>query len=242
VTDRIKNNFPFFQVPNNIFKQDLKTVELVVYLYLCRCGNNGGTAFPSYQNIADSCKIGKRTAIDAVKSLQEKKLLIKIVRPKDDGDNQTNIYEIVVPSKNAGDALASAGDALGGSAGDALASAGDAPNKELTYKEPLSYKEPLYIVPYSEIIDYLNEKAGTDYKFSGRETRKHIKARCNEGFRLDDFKKVIDIKVAEWQNDPHWSKFLRPQTLFGTKFEGYLNQQSTPKQSADEKLRRLEEL
>ena len=46
----------------------------------------------------------------------------------------------------------------------------------------------------------------------------------NEGFTVDDFKKVIDNKSAEWGKDSKMSKYLRPETLFGTKFESYLNQ------------------
>ena len=68
-----------------------------------------------------------------------------------------------------------------------------------------------------------------NYKPSSRKTRKLIKARWNEGFRYDDFKKVIDIKTEEWLNDPRMSMFLRPETLFGTKFESYMNQKSAKK-------------
>lgn len=78
-------------------------------------------------------------------------------------------------------------------------------------------------IPYSEIIDYLNKKADKKYKPSSDATKNKIKARWNEGFRLEDFKKVIDNKVAEWENSD-MEKFLRPETLFGTKFESYLNQ------------------
>lgn len=79
-------------------------------------------------------------------------------------------------------------------------------------------------VPYKEIIDYLNNRCGTNYRSSTRKTKDLIKARYNEGFTLDDFKTVIDKKAAEWLNDSKMSKYLRPETLFGTKFEGYLNQ------------------
>ncbi|MFT8557733.1 MULTISPECIES: conserved phage C-terminal domain-containing protein [Liquorilactobacillus] len=79
-------------------------------------------------------------------------------------------------------------------------------------------------LPYGEIIDYLNEKAGTSYRATTKKTQTLIKARLNEKFSLDDFKKVIDNKVAEWKNDTAMNKFLRPETLFGTKFESYLNQ------------------
>ncbi|MFT9052068.1 conserved phage C-terminal domain-containing protein [Liquorilactobacillus nagelii] len=79
-------------------------------------------------------------------------------------------------------------------------------------------------LPYGEIIDYLNEKAGTSYRATTKKTQTLIKARFNEKFSLDDFKRVIDNKVAEWKNDTAMNKFLRPETLFGTKFESYLNQ------------------
>lgn len=75
-----------------------------------------------------------------------------------------------------------------------------------------------------EIISYLNEKAGTKYRASGSKTQRLIKARFNDGFNDEDFKKVIDIKVAEWSGTD-MAKYLRPETLFGTKFESYLNQE-----------------
>lgn len=78
----------------------------------------------------------------------------------------------------------------------------------------------------SEIIDYFNSKIGTHYRATTRKTQSLIKARMNEGFTVDDFKTVIDNKVIEWGNDNKMSKYLRPETLFGTKFESYLNQQN----------------
>lgn len=75
---------------------------------------------------------------------------------------------------------------------------------------------------YDEIISYLNEKAGTRYKPTTAKTKTAIKARLAEGFTLDDFKTVIDNKCRDWLGT-EWEKFLRPETLFGTKFEGYLN-------------------
>lgn len=79
-------------------------------------------------------------------------------------------------------------------------------------------------LPYSEIIFYLNEKCITRYRDSTAKTRTLIKARFEEKFTLDDFKKVIDNKSAEWLTDEKMNKFLRPVTLFGTKFESYLNE------------------
>lgn len=79
-------------------------------------------------------------------------------------------------------------------------------------------------IPYEEIVNYLNQQANRNYKSTTKKIRSLIKARWSEGFTLSDFKQVIDTKSAEWGNDAHWSKFLRPDTLFGTKFESYLNQ------------------
>lgn len=79
-------------------------------------------------------------------------------------------------------------------------------------------------------IAYLNQKANRNYKFIEKST-KLVKARFNEGFTLDDFKHVIEVKTDEWINDNNMSKYLRPETLFGTKFEGYLNQKNTKKKT-----------
>lgn len=82
---------------------------------------------------------------------------------------------------------------------------------------------------YAAIIDYLNLKAGTEYRSTSKYIRKYIDARFAEGYTIDDFKRVIDIKCAEWSREPYPGEkdmrpFLRPSTLFGTKFESYLNQ------------------
>lgn len=77
-------------------------------------------------------------------------------------------------------------------------------------------------LPYQEIIEYLNQKAKKKFRVVDK-TRKLIQARFNEKFTLEDFKKVIDNQTAKWLNDPKMADYLRPETLFGTKFEGYLN-------------------
>ncbi|MCT3072544.1 DNA replication protein [Leuconostoc citreum] len=98
-------------------------------------------------------------------------------------------------------------------------------------KDILSGSDEPDHVPYKEIVDYLNEKANTKYRSSGSKTKSLIKARVNDGFDLDDFKKVIDTKTSQWLNDQKMKKFLRPETLFGTKFEGYLNEVGVTQQT-----------
>jgi uncharacterized phage protein (TIGR02220 family) len=80
-----------------------------------------------------------------------------------------------------------------------------------------------------DIVDYFNAKTNANYKSASKKTRKHIRARLREGFTFEDFKRVIDRKTADWLDDPHMNQYLRPETLFGTKFESYLNQQSAGK-------------
>lgn len=63
-----------------------------------------------------------------------------------------------------------------------------------------------------------------------RRTKDLIRARWKEGFTLEDMKKVIDLKTTEWLHDSHWRNYLRPDTLFGTKFESYLNQKPMKKE------------
>jgi predicted phage replisome organizer/uncharacterized phage protein (TIGR02220 family) len=79
-------------------------------------------------------------------------------------------------------------------------------------------------IPFSEIVTYLNEKTSSSYRTTSKKTQQLIKARWNEGFTLDDFKTVIDKKSSEWFNNKEMCIYLRPETLFGTKFEAYLNQ------------------
>ena len=91
------------------------------------------------------------------------------------------------------------------------------PNKEIDNKVSI----------YIYIVDYLNKKAGTKYKHTREKTREHINARLAEGHTLADFYKVVDNKCTEWLGT-EFEKYLRPDTLFGNKFEGYLNSKPTP--------------
>ncbi len=74
------------------------------------------------------------------------------------------------------------------------------------------------------IVEYLNNKIGAHYKPNGKKIKELIKARTNEGYTVKDFKTVIDKKFKSWGNDPKMSLYLRPSTLFGTRFGEYLNE------------------
>lgn len=75
-----------------------------------------------------------------------------------------------------------------------------------------------------EVIEYLNKKANTQYKPKSSTTIQLISGRISEGFKKEDFLKVIDNKVEHWKNTEQ-EQYLRPITLFSkSKFESYLNQ------------------
>lgn len=98
----------------------------------------------------------------------------------------------------------------------------DYPRTPTAEPQPL-LNEPKEPDPIEEIVDHLNQRAETHYKATTANTRKLINARLKEGFTVDEIKLVIDKKCAEWLNNPAMVEYLRPETLFGNKFEGYLN-------------------
>lgn len=85
-------------------------------------------------------------------------------------------------------------------------------------------------IPYKEILDYLNEKANKNYNHKSEGHKKLIRARWNEGYSIDDFKKVIDNKVPQWlgqfdRSGKPLTQYLRPSTLFApSHFDNYLNE------------------
>ncbi|UVM80049.1 MAG: hypothetical protein [Namikivirus ohi] len=97
--------------------------------------------------------------------------------------------------------------------------------------EPQAPTQPKGPDPTEEIVDHLNQRAGTHYKATTANTRKLIKARLKEGFTVNEFKLVIDKKCADWLNNRDMARYLRPETLFGPKFENYLNAQPLPQAS-----------
>lgn len=74
-----------------------------------------------------------------------------------------------------------------------------------------------------EILDYLNEKTGKNFKSTTKTHQKFIIARLNEGYKLEDFKYVVDVMCAKWKFTDY-EQYLQPQTLFGNKMDNYLNQ------------------
>lgn len=100
--------------------------------------------------------------------------------------------------------------------------------------------------PYKQVVDYLNQKAGTSFRATSKDTRQHIRARFEDNYTLEDFYKVIDKKVAEWGHSPRDGEkdmrgFLRPVTLFGKKFGDYLGQMEVSKPRSQNKFNNFQQ-
>lgn len=111
----------------------------------------------------------------------------------------------------------------------------DTSNKRKEKKEVKEEEENTYIV---EIVDYLNDATGKNFKSSSKKTAGLIKARMKDGFSVSDIRLVIDKKVSAWGDDEKMSEYLRPETLFGPKFESYLNAKAKD-ESMEDKLNKI---
>ena len=80
----------------------------------------------------------------------------------------------------------------------------------------------IYIKDIEYIVGFLNEKADVHYKPTTKETQQKIIKLLKQGFDKRDFEQVITTMVTEWKGTD-MEKYLRPETLFGNKFESYLN-------------------
>lgn len=199
-------------IPKSVMtNSDLSLQCKGIFSYLCAYAGNKDTAFPGIDLITKQLSISKDTFYKYMKELKDKGF-IESVQVKEDGKFSHTEYKIIPFPKSS----------------DTVSSDTESPytvnqdTKSNSNIKSNSIKNNNNI--YSPVIDYLNKKCGTSYKSTTKKTQTLIRARQVEGFELEDFKKVIDNKAASWLNDPKMCKFLRPETLFGNKFEGYLNE------------------
>lgn len=210
--------------------QELSIEAKAIYSYLASYSGAGLSSFPSTSLILHDLGISENRYLKHRKTLVDRGYLT-IKRERLDNGFSKNIYiinqnpsEVVhlnsVHLQNVG--IGNVGIQNEGTISNSFKS--NNINSNSNNKKILSSSDEQDDVPYKEIIDYLNLKTSKSYKHSTSKTKSLIKARWNEGFRVDDFKKVVDNKCFEWIGNPDMAKYLRPETLFGTKFEGYLNE------------------
>lgn len=210
----VKNDFDrdFTQVQNEIIDDTTHfgKFEKWVWLVLARYGYTE-SAFPSQKTIAASVGISDRKVRDCLVELEKKGWLVR------NGMNEkmgTVKWIVTIPAAVQIEWKEKQLKKLQGK---------KTPDPK---KDPGNPKpEPKGLeVPREEIIDYLNLKAKSKFRHNTANTIKAINGRWADGFRMDDFKKVIDTKVAEWIGT-EWEKYLNPETLFRpANFEKYLNQ------------------
>lgn len=200
-----------------VTKLKLSGNELIIFAIIYGFSQIEGHKFTgSLGYLAEWINSSKQTCINNLKSLQEKKYIIKKEKEINGlkfceyAVNLNTIQKFLIPiQKSLINNIDNNIDILDN-------------NKLLSnsreLEEDIQLKENIKC-----IIDYLNESINSKYKYDSKETIKLIKARFKEGYVLDNFYDVIDKKVKEWFNT-EMQQYLRPSTLFGNKFEQYLNQ------------------
>lgn len=221
----------WFYIENELIdREDLSVYEKMIYTVLARHSNDGSCCFPSYKTIADKAGCSDRKVMKTIEELEAKKLIFKEKRKSQNNKQMSNMYFIMSAK---------------------ISQKSSEPHSPIPVNDIHSTPEPHSPIPvntvhtnntninntnittYSLVIKHLNKMANKNYKSSTPKTQKYIRARLNEGFVLEDFYKVIEHKSKEWIGTD-MEKFLRPETLFGNKFEGYLNEKTVDENLKDE--------
>lgn len=186
----------------------LKGNELLIYAIIYGFSQIEGTKFSgSLQYLADWCNSTRRGIQKALKNLCDKKLIIK----EEKNINGIKLCSYVWNKVPQGVEQSSMGCRTEFHGGVELSSTNN-------------IKDNIDINIYINILSFLNEKTGKNFKHNSQKTRKLINARLREGYTEKDFYTVIENKCKDWLKDEKMNKYLCPDTLFGTKFEKYLNQ------------------
>ncbi|MFX3616106.1 MAG: conserved phage C-terminal domain-containing protein [Sporolactobacillus sp.] len=220
MADKIQRHFEygFTMIDNRIFdsKDFDKLTDKFLYMTLIKFSYGKNNSFPSISTLADSCLCARSTLKLSLERLEKKNYIKKEIRTDEKGNNLSNIYHLFeIPGLRIG--LGVDRESTEGRPKDDRGIDRESATKNISFEE----KELNNIV---EIINYLNEKAGTNYKSSTNKTRQYIHSRLTEDFTVDDFKQVIDHMCDIWLKDPKMHRYVRPSTLFGTHFEEYLNE------------------
>lgn len=221
-------------IPKVIMKdKDLSSEAKAIYAYLASYAGTGTTAFPSVSLMCSDLNMSERRFYNHRKDLQLKGY-IHIEQKRNDKGWKNNIYSLpVIPTpqnvctRNV--RTQNVGTQNVGTNNNNINN--NSSNNNSSNKELLSTSKEVDDIPYKEIMDYLNEITDKNLRLV-EGNKKYIRARWNEGYRLDDFKHVINVKNKEWKKPTRWEKnkkdmsiYLVPKTLFSNKFDMYLNQE-----------------
>ena len=234
---KYSRDFKGVWIPREIWLTDkLTLIEKALLVEIDSLSPNGKPCFASNQHFADFLNVSKRSVIRYIQSLKDKGY-IEISFEYENEKVKRRFLKVT--NRNGGSDKLTRGvvtdwhdpQCQSGTDSNNSKSKNNKSNTESNVERqtaPSGKPEQT-----AEIIGYLNKRVGTHYRATTRKTQALIKARLNEGFTVDDFKQVIDNKAEEWLGNQKMAKYLRPETLFGTKFEGYLNERSTPRVGGD---------
>lgn len=226
-----KRDFKGIWIPKEIWlSTDLKVMEKLILVEIDSLDNEDG-CFASNEHFSKFFSLSKNRCSEIIKSLEKKgyidinyiyqdgskaiaKRVIRCIRKTDRG-----IRNIDRPIRKSEEGYSENCEDNNTSFSNTFSNTGN--------KENIVEQSSTAPIPYEEIVQYLNQKTGKNFKSTSKATQRHIKARFTDGFVLDDFKQVIDNKCGDWLRDRKMKEYLRPETLFGTKFESYLNSKST---------------
>lgn len=228
----------WFWIENSLIDNlELSTYEKMIYIVLVRHLDDESTCFPKRSTIAKEAGCSEATVKRTINSLEEKKLIKRVFRKdKITGKNTSNLYyvasskiEVCTEPRLTQNPIGAHTEPKRGS--DRPANNTHINNTQLTNNiySPTEQEKENDKEIHKRIIEHLNKAANKSFKSTTKKTISLVDARLKEGFVEEDFYKVVDNKVLNWLEDDKMNAYLRPETLFGNKFESYLNE--TPKKA-----------
>lgn len=223
--------------------ETLKGNEKLLMLAIADNANDTGVCFPSWNELIRKTSMSKGSISKWFTVLEEKGLLFRKSRNRKNGSRTSNkfliyphqnkenldeedklIFEYLFIQSSEVEPSDRVQELNRGCSEVELHKGGQ--SSEVEHLEPsliLNRQSNRHL--YVEIISHLNQTLKTNFQPNSQKTKSLINARLKEGFTKEDFFRVHMIKFAEWANDAKMKAYLRPETLYGTKFESYLNQQ-----------------
>lgn len=226
-----KRDFKGVWIPKEIWlSTDLKVMEKLILVEIDSLDNEDG-CFASNEHFSKFFSLSKNRCSEIIKSL-EKKGYIKIDYIYQEGSKAISrrvircVQNIDGGIRNIDNPIRKTEEGYSENREDNNTSFNNT-FSNTSNKKDIVEQSSTTPLPYEEIVQYLNQKTNKNFKHTSKVTQRHIRARLAEGFTVSDFKQVIDNKCNDWLRDQKMKEYLRPETLFGTKFESYLNSKTT---------------
>ena len=226
-----KRDFKGVWIPKEIWlSTDLKVMEKLILVEIDSLDNEDG-CFASNEHFSKFFSLSKNRCSEIIKSL-EKKGYIKIDYIYQEGSKAISrrvircVRNIDGGIRNIDNPIRKTEEGYSENREDNNTSFNNT-FSNTSNKKDIVEQSSTTPLPYEEIVQYLNQKTNKNFKHTSKVTQRHIRARLAEGFTVSDFKQVIDNKCNDWLRDHKMKEYLRPETLFGTKFESYLNSKTT---------------